>query len=84
MTIDYSPKGVCSKAFRIEVENDIIQSIHVTGGCAGNLMGISHLLEGMPVQEAISRMEGITCGARPTSCPDQISLALKTANSDTL
>ncbi len=79
MTIDYTPKGVCSKAYHIEVENGVIQSLEVYGGCNGNLKGISSLLRGMPVKDAIERMEGIRCGMRPTSCPDQIAQALKQA-----
>ncbi len=79
MTIQYTPKGVCSRAFQIEVEDDTIQSVQVAGGCNGNLKGISSLLKGMKVEEAISRMEGIRCGMKPTSCPDQLAQALKTA-----
>ncbi|NBI08896.1 TIGR03905 family TSCPD domain-containing protein [Colidextribacter sp. OB.20] len=79
MTIRYTPRGVCSRAFEIEVEDDTIQSIQVTGGCDGNLKGLSSLLKGMRVEEAIQRMEGIRCGGKPTSCPDQLAQALKTA-----
>lgn len=79
MIIDYRPKGVCSQAFHIEVEDGIIQSVQVLGGCNGNLQGLSALLKGMRVEEAIERMEGIRCGMRPTSCPDQLARALKTA-----
>lgn len=77
-TIQYRPKGVCSRLMEIEVDNGVIQSCHVTGGCSGNLQGISSLLKGMPVDEAISRMEGIRCGMKATSCPDQLAQALKT------
>ena len=77
MKITYSPKGVCSKLMDIEVEDGKIESVKVTGGCSGNLQGISSLLKGMDVDEAISRMEGIRCGFKPTSCPDQIAQALK-------
>ena len=66
MTIHYTPKGVCSKKFQIEVEAGIIRNVQVTGGCSGNLQGLSALLKGMTVEEAISRMEGIRCGPRPT------------------
>lgn len=78
MTIQYKPKGVCSRLFTIETEDGIIRSVQVEGGCNGNLQGISMLLKGMPVEEAIHRMEGIHCGPRPTSCPDQLAKALKT------
>lgn len=79
MTIQYTPKGVCSRAFQIEVEEGVIRSVQVTGGCDGNLKGLSSLLKGMKVEEAIQRMEGIRCGGKPTSCPDQLAQALKTA-----
>jgi uncharacterized protein (TIGR03905 family) len=79
MTIQYTPKGVCSRAFRIEVEEGVIRSVQVTGGCDGNLKGLSSLLKGMTVEDAIQRMEGIRCGMKATSCPDQLAQALKTA-----
>lgn len=77
MTITYRPKGVCSRLMTVEAENGIIQSVEVVGGCNGNLQGISRLVVGMPVQEAISRMEGINCNGKGTSCPDQLAQALK-------
>ena len=76
-TITYSPKGVCSKHMEIDLENDVIQAVRVKGGCNGNLQGISALLVGMTREEAIRRMEGIHCGPRSTSCPDQLAQALK-------
>ena len=79
MKITYRPKGVCSQLMDIEVEDGKIESVKVTGGCSGNLQGISSLLKGMDVDEAISRMEGIRCGFKATSCPDQIAKALHTA-----
>lgn len=79
MTIQYTPQGVCSRAFTIQVEDGAIRSVQIVGGCDGNLKGISSLLRGMPVDEAIRRLEGIRCGGKPTSCPDQIAQALKTA-----
>ena len=79
MTIQYTPRGVCSRAFQIQVEDGVIQDIRVEGGCDGNLKGLSSLLKGMKVEEAIGRLEGIRCGPRPTSCPDQLAQALKTA-----
>ena len=78
MMIEYIPRGVCSRKMTIEVEEGIIRSVQVEGGCSGNLQGISRLVEGMSVQEAISRMEGIRCGWKATSCPDQMAQALKT------
>ena len=77
MTFDYIPKGVCARKFTIQVEDGLIQSVQVVGGCSGNLQGISMLLKGMTVEEAIRRMEGIRCGMKKTSCPDQIAQALK-------
>lgn len=77
MTIQYKPQGVCARAFEIQVEDNIIRSVKVTGGCDGNLKGISSLLVGMPASEAVKRLEGIRCGGKPTSCPDQIAQALK-------
>ena len=79
MTITYTPRGVCSQAFRIEVEDDAIRSVQVVGGCSGNLQGLSALLRGMRVEDAIQRLDGIRCGTKPTSCPDQLAQALKTA-----
>jgi uncharacterized protein (TIGR03905 family) len=79
MTIQYTPKGVCSRAFEIEVEDGVIQSVQVVGGCNGNLQGISRLIEGMKVEDAVAKMEGIRCGMKATSCPDQIAQALKQA-----
>ena len=79
MTIQYTPKGVCSRRMTIEVDEGVIRSVEVLDGCHGNLQGISRLLEGMTVEEAVRRMEGIRCGRKPTSCPDQLAQALKTA-----
>lgn len=79
MKYRYTPRGVCSRAFEIEVEDGIIESIQIMGGCHGNLQGIARLLEGMQVEDAIRRMEGIRCGMKATSCPDQIAQALKQA-----
>lgn len=77
MKFAYRPRGVCSRLMEFEVEDDRVVSVSVTGGCDGNLKGISSLLQGMPVDEVISRLEGIRCGGKPTSCPDQIARALK-------
>ena len=78
-TINYTPKGVCSKHMEIDVEDGVIQAARVMGGCNGNLQGICSLLKGMRVEDAIARMDGIRCGMKPTSCPDQLAQALKTA-----
>ena len=71
MTYSYAPKGVCSSRIDLELEGDIIKSVQFTGGCNGNLQGISRLVQGMKAEDAIARLEGIRCGWKPTSCPDQ-------------
>lgn len=73
----YKPQGVCSSAIDIELKDGIIQSVKFTGGCSGNLQGISALVKGMSPQEAISKLKGIHCGFKPTSCPDQLARALE-------
>ena len=77
MTYTYSPRGVCSRQMILDIEDGIVTSLQVQGGCNGNLQGISKLVIGMKVDEVISRLEGIHCGFRPTSCPDQLAQALK-------
>ena len=77
MHITYRPKGVCSQLMEIDVEDGIIEKVVVKGGCSGNLQGISSLLVGMKAEDAIARMEGIRCGFKNTSCPDQLAKALK-------
>ena len=78
MTINYTPKGVCANHFTIDVENGVIQSVKIDGGCPGNTVGVSRLLKGMKVEDAIAQLEGIRCRVEPTSCPDQVAQALKT------
>lgn len=73
----YKTSGTCSSAINLEVEGDIIKSVSFTGGCNGNLQGISRLVEGMKVEDAISRLKGIRCGFKNTSCPDQLARALE-------
>ncbi len=77
MRFQYRPRGVCSQLMDIEVEDGRILDVKITGGCSGNLQGISRLLKGMGVDDAIERMEGIRCGMKRTSCPDQLAQALK-------
>ena len=74
----YQTKGTCSSAIDIEVNNGVIESVAFIGGCNGNLKGISALVKGMKVEDAIARLEGIRCGFKVTSCPDQLAQALKT------
>ncbi|MGM9521901.1 MAG: TIGR03905 family TSCPD domain-containing protein [Oscillospiraceae bacterium] len=73
----YIPKGVCSRRFDIDIEDGIINDIAVTGGCNGNLQGISALLRGQRAEDVIARLKGIRCGMKGTSCPDQIARALE-------
>ena len=75
----YRPTGVCSVQFDIVLEDDVIADIKIYGGCDGNLKGIAALLKGMKAQDAIDRMGGIECKTKGTSCPDQISKALRAA-----
>ena len=76
--ITYTTKNTCSKQIDIDVNDDnIIESVKFTGGCSGNTQGVAALVVGMSVEEAIRRLEGIKCGPRPTSCPDQLACALK-------
>ena len=82
MTITYRPKGVCSRLMRVEVENGIIRKVEVQGGCSGNLQGIASLIRGMKVEEVIQRLDGIRCGNKSTSCPDQLAQALKAAKAN--
>lgn len=80
MKYTYKTKGVCSREITFEVENGKIKNVSFFGGCNGNLKGIGALVEGMDVDEAIARLEGIKCGFKPTSCPDQLAQALKEVN----
>ena len=73
----YRTKGTCSSAIDIEMDGNIIKSVVFTGGCNGNLQGISRLVEGMSAEDAITRLKGIKCGFNPTSCPDQLAIALE-------
>lgn len=75
----YKTKGTCSTMIDVELKDGVIDSVKFTGGCNGNLQGISRLVVGMDAQEAIRRMRGIQCGFKPTSCPDQLATALEQA-----
>ena len=80
MTYTFRPRGVCSQQMQVEVDDQgIIQELQVLGGCSGNLQGIAKLVQGMKAEDAIARMSGIKCGYKATSCPDQLSKALKAA-----
>ena len=77
MTIDYKTRGTCSSRMHIDVEDGVVWSLQVEGGCSGNLQGLCRLVAGMKVEEVIARLDGIRCGQKPTSCPDQLAQALK-------
>ena len=79
MMIQYTPKGVCARQFQLEVEDGVVKSANIVGGCHGILQGIARLIERMKVEDVIARVEGIRCGMKSTSCPDQIAQALKKA-----
>ena len=76
-SITFFPKGVCSRQYDIQYEDNKIVDIQIIGGCNGNLKGLRALLIGIDIDEAINKLSGITCGPRQTSCPDQIARALK-------
>lgn len=75
-TFEFIPSGVCSRKMIITHEDGKIVSLEVIGGCPGNLQGICSLVKGMPIDEVISKLQGIRCGGKPTSCPDQLAKAL--------
>ena len=75
----YKTRGTCSTQIDIEVDGDIIKSVKFTGGCNGNLQGVSRLVEGMKAEDAIAKLRGIKCGFKSTSCPDQLSYAIEQA-----
>ena len=77
--MEYTPKGVCSQKITFEIEDNKVKSVRFYGGCSGNTQGVARLVEVMDVDDAISRMEGIKCGFKSTSCPDQLAQALKEA-----
>lgn len=73
----YKTKGVCSRLMNFEMEGNIIKNVEIIGGCPGNLMGISNIIKNKTVDEVIEAFEGVTCGPKNTSCPDQIACAMK-------
>ena len=79
MEYTYIPRGTCSRRMTVELEDGIIKKVDILGGCSGNLQGISSLITGMKAEDAIRKMRGISCGGKPTSCPDQLSKALTEA-----
>ena len=77
MEFTYKPRGTCSQLMVMDIENNRIHNLKVMGGCNGNLQGVSRLVENMEIDEVIQRLEGIRCGYKSTSCPDQLAQALK-------
>ena len=75
----YNTTGTCCKQFGIEIEDNKLVNLEFVGGCNGNLQGISSLVKGMKVEDAIERLSGIKCGSKATSCPDQLAKALREA-----
>lgn len=76
----YKTKGVCAQAIEFEITDDNkVHNVKFIGGCSGNTQGVARLVEGMDINEAVSRLEGIKCGHKSTSCPDQLSIALRQA-----
>ena len=80
MTYSFTPRGICAREIMVDVdEQGVIRDLQIVGGCDGNHKGLAALVKGMKAQEAVERLKGISCGPRPTSCPDQLAQALKSA-----
>ena len=82
MQFEYATKGTCSRQILFEIEDGKVMHVQYIGGCNGNLKGIGALVEGMDIDEVITRLEGTTCGPKNTSCPDQLAQALKQAKEE--
>lgn len=80
--VEYKTSGTCSRMITVEVEDGIVTDCIITGGCHGNTQGVASLVKGMRAEEAISRLKGIKCGFKSTSCPDQLARALQEALSE--
>ena len=79
MRLEYRPRGVCSQRIEIDVEDGCVQDVKFTGGCSGNTQGVAALCIGRPAEEVVGIIKGIRCGSKPTSCPDQLAIALEQA-----
>ncbi len=77
MVYSFRPQGVCSMEMTVELENDVINNVQIKGGCPGNSLGVSSLVKGMKIEEAIKRLKGIDCRGKGTSCPDQLAKGLE-------
>ena len=75
--IEYKTQGTCSRQVNVEIEDGIVRACSFVGGCSGNTQGVASLVVGMKVEDAISKLKGIKCGFKPTSCPDQLARALE-------
>lgn len=75
--IEYKPTGICCRHMTIEVEDGVLKDVTFVGGCNGNLKGVASLIKGMKTTDIVARLEGITCGSKSSSCPDQLAKALK-------
>lgn len=76
MEIKFQPQGVCAKQIIIDVDNGIVNNVRFIGGCSGNTQGVGALVKGMSITDVVERLQGIRCGGKPTSCPDQLTKAL--------
>ncbi|MBQ8503939.1 MAG: TIGR03905 family TSCPD domain-containing protein [Clostridia bacterium] len=79
MEYTFTPKGVCARGLKFEIEDGIVKNIRFSGGCSGNTQGVAALAEGMTAEDVINRLSGIRCGFKGTSCPDQLAKAVKEA-----
>lgn len=77
MEYRFTPRGVCSREMTVEMEGNIIKSLKILGGCPGNTVGLTHMVQGRKIDEVIEKLKGISCGMRGTSCPDQLAKALE-------
>ena len=77
MNVNFTPKGVCARNMSFDIEEGVIRNLKVTGGCNGNLKGIASLVEGMKIEDVVSKLEGIDCNGKGTSCPDQLAKAVR-------
>ena len=82
MAHKYATRGVCSRSITFDLEDGVVRNVHFEGGCSGNTQGIAALVEGMTAEEAIRRLQGIRCGFKTTSCPDQLAQALQKAKEE--
>ena len=79
MQYTYQTRGVCSRKITFDLEDDCVKNVRFLGGCSGNTQGVAALVDGMTAEETVRRLRGIRCGAKATSCPDQLAIAIETA-----